>query len=131
MNRPKYQAWDKSLKIMYTSVLSIHWTYGEDLQEVQVDGDNGPVYLPADRVVLRAFTGLTDRDGREVWEGDVVNTGNEIGVVYYNTGYCLGAFMVKNKDLQDLIIVMNELVVIGNIFEHPALAPGAQRKEQG
>lgn len=33
----KFRAWDRGVNKMYDSVLSIHWLYGNTIEEVQID----------------------------------------------------------------------------------------------
>ena len=67
------------------------------------------------------YTGLTDKNGTKIFEGDILNVNNEyIGVV----GYAAGAFGAKYTDGKGAIYLcyVNEYSeVIGNIHDNPEL----------
>ncbi len=75
---------------------------------------------------LMQFTGLIDKNGKEIYEGDILNSQNRIlqGVVYYQAP----SFVVKRrkytKTWHEFILHPSEKQfqeVIGNIYENPEL----------
>ncbi|WP_457641413.1 YopX family protein [Persephonella sp.] len=75
-------------------------------------------------LVLVQFTGLKDKNCKEVFEGDIVkdNTGQLFVVEWDNNFAC---FRLGHKYLTDFgnpsFFVGNELEVIGNIYTNPEL----------
>lgn len=67
------------------------------------------------------YTGLQDKNGKRIFEGDIVADGNEIFVCFWDG--CNVEFGVKNKDLSFGIayLPITEYEVIGNIHDNPEL----------
>lgn len=87
----------------------------------QVENENG---------IIMQFTGLYDKNGKEIYEGDIITEAvqNEFGSyakdkpleVYFNS--VIGAFRAQDKSdkIHDWSIGKN-CEVIGNIYENPEL----------
>lgn len=113
MGRPiKIRAWDTDEKEIVT------WDALRDTQLLE-DGFDGK------DCILMQFTGLLDRDGREIYEGDVVR-----GQVYeyhgdFEVTFDEGAFSLRvSADYSPCLyegIPETQLEVIGNIYENPGL----------
>jgi uncharacterized phage protein (TIGR01671 family) len=95
-----------------------------------------------DRVKLRQFTGLRDKNGKEIYEGDILTSEsypfqddgkyNYHGIVEWSDGYA-AYFLTKhlaNGDKRGISHGISETLmdydmttfeVIGNIYEHPEL----------
>lgn len=78
--------------------------------------------IPNSSDKLMQFTGLLDKNGKEIYEGDITeNYAMRDVVIFHN-----GAFVGKNSQKDHLgqhqpIAVHNELEVIGNIYENPEM----------
>jgi uncharacterized phage protein (TIGR01671 family) len=77
------------------------------------------------------FTGLQDKDGNEIWEGDVINVA-VTDYMYSRNGVfevVFGApvFHLKNVDYDCTGFPTKGLSVIGNVYENPELLNGGVR----
>lgn len=125
---PKFRAWDKELQTMLdVSLIDFkkrvlvgeHWKFGETN------------FMSFDEIELMQSTGLRDKNGKEIFEGDIVQFEDchEVSdFLYINTGiieWCQGGFHVTNRDsvlMEDLLDGDSlDVTIIGNIYETPEL----------
>lgn len=126
MNREiLFRAWHKQKKIM-CDVLLICFVnrYVNVLPEYQLEGGNQEEWR-FDEIELMQFTGLTDKNGRKIFEGDVVKTvtGKPM-VVSWNprfASFCLDREGWAFSHWFGETCEANEVTVIGNTHDNPEL----------
>ena len=121
--KPKFRAWTEEGKAMYYDV----YPFKDDTLLLKYDEFAFDVE-PASDFILMQSTGLKDKNGQEIFDGDVVRftladgfnyVGLEDGVVTYESG----AFYVVDGIAKYLIsdVNTNGIEVIGNAFEIDAI----------
>lgn len=130
MRVPKFRAWDKLRKIMLP-VGDVDTSY----KLVYLEEDNGyRCEMDFDEIELMQSTGLKDKNGKEIFEGDIVKYKSKKGtftdIATYSKFY---AFFGLKDDTGDLIcsfdwllenIKQGDIEVIGNVYENPELLGG-------
>lgn len=120
MREIKFRAWDKELKFMVDDTMYI---MGIGTGNVFFD-NQGDLIEQSNKLVLMQYTGLKDKNGKDIYEGDVSKNyykGQWVNlVVVWNP---LGMWSVKWKDgyLNNYHINNQNMEVIGNIYENPEL----------
>lgn len=123
MTIPKFRAWTEEGKAMYYDV----YPFKDDTLLLSYDEISFDE-VPASDFILMQSTGLKDKNGQEIFDGDVVRFTLTDGFSYVTledgvVTYELGAFYVVDGVLKYLIsdVNTNGIEVIGNAFEIDAI----------
>lgn len=109
----KFRAWDKkNNKLVKLSLLGLHTEF-ETNPCVYNAWENEDSVAHYSDVELMQFTGLKDKNGKEIYEGDIVNGYSKSTVEYLEdfAGFFPMCNWPSNKEWE----------VIGNIHENPEL----------
>lgn len=127
MKEIKFRAWDEKTNEMYHSRPS-HTVWGGGLCG-RVVSDTGSIEIPLTQMMQ--FTGLKDKNGKEIYEGDVIDAWvsrwpdrKPLGVVIWNE-HC-AAFQLQyegafGNNPSDFIHQWHFFEIKGNIYENPEL----------
>jgi len=121
----RFRAWNKATKEMYEvdDIMSID--FGKSKISVKTLFFEQTNRYDFDDIVLMQSTGLTDKHGKEIFEGDIIDStdGFLTGVIEFRVS--LGMFvsdLVEYNNFERLCNVASSRKIIGNTWEHPKLA---------
>lgn len=107
MNREiKFRVWSSG------NMLMLHQAMSKGLIK-----SDGFVLLPNKGTILMQYVGLSDINGRNIYEGDILRDGGLIAPCVYNTDYACFEFATDKM----VNVELDMCEVIGNIYENPNL----------
>ena len=120
MREIKFRAWDRGEKLMG----NVNWLCPRDREVFIVRGWFGDEdkELIGSQFELMQYTGLKDKNGKEIYEGDIVRTvvgqNTRIQIVKYDRF----AYFITDNYIKEFLDATGQAhEVIGNLFENPEL----------
>ena len=121
---PRYRAWDTTNKEMFKDTFSITES-GQVVVVEQEDVMCPPDYVFVDNLVIMQSTGLKDKNGKEIFEGDIVKMSKDVysEPTYYEVvRHRGGAYRLESKQHGcELWLRHTDCEVVGNVYENPEL----------
>lgn len=136
MREIKFRAWDKEYNCMYQNAWPFeHLVYvempscDEQCNPLPINGNkfycmNGKTFyfLMNKHVELMQYTGLKDKHGKDIFEGDILCVEDASrGTVKYGKGCFYYDDWIDGWTALEDIDTENNAIIIGNIYEHPEL----------
>lgn len=124
---PRYRAWIKSLKWM-CDVTNI--SFDSKFVDICQQGDTErctEMSVEFDETKLMQTTGLKDKNGKEIFEGDIVDYKGRKALVSWHGSYAsfiyrfVDELQKRNAEWNPLYLAYMRCEIIGNIYENPEL----------
>ena len=130
---PKFRAWDTTNKEMFKDTFAIT----ESGQVVVVEQEfvtSIPDYVFVDHLVIMQSTGLVDKEGTEVFEGDILH--HQIQTEYTfivkydkDKGRWYGDGLSRTYQIDITTDFLKFYKVIGNVYENPEVWKNCRRRK--
>ncbi|MEC0232685.1 YopX family protein [Paenibacillus alba] len=118
--RYKFKFWHKEEK-QFISIWSRGWRFEPENGQIYASGMN-----VTERVDIVQWTGLTDRNGKEIYEGDIMTAHGLNGIVkWIDAGW-----RVEWKTYDSYLLQVRHGEVIGNIYENLELIDSLEVKHE-
>lgn len=127
---PKFRAWHHELGRMM--LIRTMFFFANELEELQLNdsimNDDIPVY--PDEIELMQSTGLKDKNGKEIFEGDILAVKTDDGTlnvyVFWDEEHALFMFESKQYNEKEALAELLEdnsypFEIIGNIYDNKEL----------
>jgi len=124
---PRFRAWDKTCKTMYKADDIMYIDFREKEICVETLFFEKAARYDFDDIVLMQSTGLRDKNGKKIFEGDIVDYKGKKAVIKWHGSYASFIYMFvdelkeRAQDLEPLYLSYYHFEVIGNKFENPEL----------
>ena len=112
----KFRAWDKETKTM-NGMAEIYRNRNQEIE----------LHPRDENIILMQSTGLKDKNGKEIFEGDIVDYKGRKAVVKWHGSYAsfiyrfLDELQERVSEWHPLFLAYYHFEIIGNIYENPEL----------
>lgn len=125
MREIKFRAWDKVDKTMRSwKDIELQKSSGEREYFVGYKANKAITKFDHEQVLME-YTGLKDKNGTEIYEGDVISYNKSREVVYFDTSLRIPCFTtgigLGSSTKRHPYVITKRHEVIGNIYENPEL----------
>ena len=118
----KFRVWDKERSRFWLTRNSLYF-YLENLQDEILAVSISKFIQRGDSFVVQQFTGLLDKDGREIYEGDIIKliSKSDLTQDCYDLNHIFQIKWSRYSFLPFSVVYEKDTIIIGNVLENPEL----------
>ena len=120
---PKFRAWMKQYEKMDNDIGEMYFEDGE----FKYIGDDVHYKRLPEHIILMQSTGLVDKNGKEIFEGDILDYNGRKALVRWHGSYASFIYRFadelqkRNSEWKPLYLAYMKCEIIGNIYENREL----------
>lgn len=129
--KPRFRAWDVLAEKMIDEILMISFVRKEIIGKFSDGSTSVPLKFEDERngedVILMQSTGLRDKNGKEIFEGDILDYKGRKALVRWHGSHAsfiyrfVDELQKRNTEWKPLYLAYMKCEIIGNIYENPEL----------
>ena len=137
--KPRYRAWDVLAEKMIDEILMISFVRKEIIGKFSDGSTSVPLKFEDERngedVILMQSTGLRDKNGKEIFEGDILDYKGRKALVRWHGSYAsfiyrfVDELQNRNTEWKPLYLAYMKCEIIGNVWEDGDLIDGKKTSE--
>lgn len=110
---PKFRAWDKETKTM-NGMAEIYRNRNQEIE----------LHPRDENIILMQSTGLFDRNGQEIFEGDIVDYKGRKAIIKWHGSYAsfiyrfVDEMQERVSEWEPLFLAYHHFEIIGNVYEN-------------
>lgn len=123
---PRFRVWHKTWEEM-GKVTCIHFDDKQSVISMFCEEEQASSALLDDEVIIMQSTGLKDKNGEEIFEGDIVDYKGRKAIIKWHGSYASFIYRFVDElnervsEWHPLFLAYYHFEVIGNIYENPEL----------
>ena len=129
--KPRFRAWDVLAEKMIDEILMISFVRKEIIGKFSDGSTSVPLKFEDERngedVILMQSTGLRDKNGKEIFEGDILDYKGRKALVRWHGSYAsfiyrfVDELQKRNTEWKPLYLAYMKCEIIGNVYENREL----------